>query len=86
MNAIDLVHTKTTNDLKKGDRILLACGWFATMADNKKGDTRMATVEGFFTETGSVYSHDIMFYVSPEGQHVPIKHTLKQESLRRLVA
>jgi len=86
MNAIDLVQTKTTNELKKGDRILLACGWFGTIADNMKGDTRMATVEGIFTETGSVYSHDISFYVTPDGVHVPIVHTPKQNNLRRLVA
>lgn len=49
-----------TNDLKKGDRVQLRNGWFATIADNAKGNTRIATVEGFETETGSVYSHDIV--------------------------
>lgn len=48
-----------TNDIKKGMRVQLKNGWFATMADNKKGNIRMARVEGLFTETGSIYSADI---------------------------
>lgn len=47
------------NDIKKGARIKLRNGWFGTMADNKKGNIRMVDVEGYFRETGSVYSHDI---------------------------
>ena len=31
-----------TNDIKKGMRILLKNGWYATMADNKKGNIRYA--------------------------------------------
>lgn len=49
-----------TNDLKKGDVVRLRNGWYAVIADNKKGNIRMATVSGVYTETGSVYSHDIM--------------------------
>jgi hypothetical protein len=49
-----------TNDIKKGMRIKLKNGWFATMADNKRGNIRMATVEGYYTETGSVYAWDIV--------------------------
>lgn len=49
-----------TNDLKKGTRILLRNGWEATLIDNAKGNTRMANVEGYVTEVGSVYSHDIV--------------------------
>ena len=48
-----------TNDIKKGMRIVLRNGWEATMEDNKRGNIRMATVEGFYTETGSIYAHDI---------------------------
>lgn len=48
-----------TNDIKKGMRILLSNGWYATMMDNKKGNIRMAEVEGIYTEIGSVYGHDI---------------------------
>jgi len=49
-----------SNDLKKGDRVRLTNGWKATIADNLRGNTRMATVEGYVTETGSIYVWDIV--------------------------
>jgi hypothetical protein len=52
--------TITTNELKKGDKITLRCGWNATMEDNKKGNIRMATVEGIYTEMGSIYMSDVV--------------------------
>ena len=74
-----------TNDLKKGDRVQLRNGWFATIADNLKGNTRMATVEGYETETGSVYSHDIIRVIDTvfvnEGD-INIEHTQSQDNLR----
>lgn len=48
-----------TADIKKGTTILLNNGWYGTMMDNKKGVTRFAEVEGFETEVGSIYAHDI---------------------------
>jgi hypothetical protein len=48
-----------TNEIKKGMRILLTNGWEGTMKDNGRGVTRIAEIEGFYTETGSVYSFDI---------------------------
>ena len=80
-----------TNDLKKGDRVQLRNGWYATIADNKKGNTRLATVEGFVTETGSVYSHDIVRLIGPaiEGGHdrhtTTIEHTPAQLKLKATV-
>ena len=78
-----------TNDLKKGDRVQLRNGWFATVADKAKGNTRMCTVEGFCTETGSVYSHDIMRLVKPGPlQTEPpqtITHTPAQLNLKKTV-
>ena len=72
-----------TNDLKKGTRIRLANGWYATLADNKKGNIRMATVEGFFTETGSVYGHDIIEALDTiTGEWVPVEHTKDQLKAR----
>lgn len=50
----------TTNDIRKGMRFKLANGWLATMKDNKRGNIRMAEVEGIHTEIGSVYAHDII--------------------------
>lgn len=46
-------------DCKKGTRVQLRNGWFATLVDNARGNIRYATVEGIYTETGSIYSHDI---------------------------
>jgi hypothetical protein len=47
------------NELRKGDEITLKNGWGATIADNRKGNIRMATVRGYATETGSIYVWDI---------------------------
>jgi hypothetical protein len=74
-----------TNDLKKGARVRLRNGWYATIADNMKGDIRMATVEGDYTETGSVYSHDIMIHIDKDGNAHSIEHTPKQLKLREQV-
>ena len=48
------------NDIKRGMRVQLRCGWYGTMADNLKGSTRMVDVEGTFREIGSVYTRDIV--------------------------
>lgn len=55
-----------TNELKKGDMVVLANGWKARIEDNKKGTIRLATVYGFETEMGSVYAHDIEWF-TPSG-------------------
>ena len=73
-----------TNDIKKGTRIKLANGWYATMADNMRGNTRMAEVEGFFTEIGSVYSHDIVL-AQIDGKWETVEHTKSQKELRKRV-
>jgi preprotein translocase subunit YajC len=36
-----------TNELKKGDRVVLANGWQATIEDNHKVNTRLATVDNY---------------------------------------
>jgi hypothetical protein len=73
-----------TNDIKKGARIKLACGWYATMYDNAKGNTRMANVEGFYTEIGSVYSHDIVG-VLVNDKWEKVDHTPAQLKLKAMV-
>lgn len=47
------------NDIKKGDHLLLKNGWKAVMFDNKKGNIRMAEVDGLYKEIGSIYVWDI---------------------------
>ena len=56
----------------------------ATLEDNAKGNTRLATVYGTFTEMGSIYSHDIAFAII-EGKAVPIELTEKQKQLKQQV-
>ena len=56
------------NDMKKGLVVMLrGTGWRATIADNAKGLVRMATVEGLYTETGSIYVHDIAYAIVGDG-------------------
>lgn len=78
--------TKTikTNDIKKGDRLQLTNGWYATMMDNKKGNTRMANVEGVFNEMGSIYVWDI-HVVKPEGTNewLPVELTESQVTRKK---
>lgn len=71
-----------TNDIKKGTRIRLNNGWYATMYDNKRGNIRMAEVEGTYTEIGSVYAHDIAFVWTDDGW-VSIEHTPAQLKLKQ---
>lgn len=73
-----------TNDLKKGVRVRLANGWYATIADNTRGDVRTATVEGVVTETGGIYSHDIV-EAEIGGYWVPVSHTANQLKMRQRV-
>jgi hypothetical protein len=76
-----------TNDIKKGMRFQLNNGWFAIMADNMRGNTRIATVEGFYTEMGSVYAHDIMrVRLDGQGKWENVEHTPAQVKLREQVA
>ena len=75
--ARDILLSMTTNDLKKGTMVKLRNGWKAKLEDNKKGNTRVATVYGFETEIGSVYAHDIMT-AKIDGKTVAIEHTPAQ--------
>ena len=52
-----------TNQIKKGTRIQLNNGWYGTMMDNARGNRRLVEVEGFATETGSIYAWDIAYVV-----------------------
>ena len=56
-----------TSDIKKGMRVRMANGWYGTMMDNMRGTTRLVEVEGYYTETGSVYSHDIAMALPVKG-------------------
>lgn len=71
-----------TNDLKKGDRVHLRNGWYAEIADNGRGNIRVAKVFGDYTEIGSVYAHDIMAKVDGHTVIDWIEHTPAQLKCR----
>jgi hypothetical protein len=73
-----------TNDIKKGARVMLRNGWEADMADNARGNTRIAKVYGYETETGSIYSHDIA-KVKVDGVWQDVEHTDAQLKLREKI-
>jgi hypothetical protein len=71
-------------ELQKGQRVQLDNGWFATLK-GKPGNktTVLAEVEGFFTEIGSVYCHDIVgAEIDGSGRYDSVEHTPKQNKLR----
>ena len=82
--TLDVTQPIFTNDLKKGHEIMLGCGWKAIIADNAKGQTRLAEVYGHCTELGSVYSHDIAYYKQGERLY-PVSHTDKQLQCKKVV-
>lgn len=85
-----------TNELKKGDVVMLSSGWPAVMYDNRRGNTRMAKVFGDYTEIGSIYAHDIVCKVDATEEKIVagakgffraeayIEHTPAQIKLRKL--
>lgn len=70
-----------TNEIKKGDTVMLANGWLARMEDNKRGAVRMCLVYGDYTEMGSVYAHDI-HKVKRGDEWVLVEHTEDQKRLK----
>jgi len=78
-------YTLKTNDLKKGDVVRLRNGWMASIEDNMKGNTRLAMVDGYERELGSVYAHDIIMCIRSDGVY-SIEHTPKQITMRDLVS
>lgn len=77
--------TIKTNALKKGDRVILSNGWFATLLDNRKGNIRMAMVEGYYTEMGSVYAHDITLKQNDDGSLTRVELTPAQRKFRTAI-
>ena len=71
-----------SNDIKKGARIQLKNGWYGTIADNARGNTRMAEIEGYYTEIGSIYATDIA-KAMVNGVWVSIEYTPAQIKLEK---
>lgn len=74
-----------TNELKKGDKVMLRNGWKADIVDNGRGNIRYAKVYGDFTEIGSIYAWDIAYKIDEKtGETIAIELTEKQRKDRRL--
>ena len=41
-------NTMKSNELKKGDKVILTCGYLAEIMDSKKGNIRLANIETNF--------------------------------------
>lgn len=65
----------TQKDIQKGDVILLRdTGWKATIMDNyKTRKIRLAEVDGFYKEIGSIYASNI-HSVKRDGQWKPVNY------------
>ena len=66
------------NDMKKGQMGILKNGWKFRIEDNKKGNIRMATVYGLYTEMGSIYTSDIAT-VEVNGKQEKLEQTPAQK-------
>ena len=74
------------NDMKKGQTGTLRNGWKFRIEDNKKGNIRLATVYGLFTEIGSIYTSDIASVDMPDGTTERLEQTDKQAKQSQYVA
>jgi hypothetical protein len=72
------MHDMLQNDMKKGQMGTQVNGWRFRIEDNKKGNIRMATVYGLFTEMGSIYTSDIATVDLPDGTTQPLEQTPAQ--------
>jgi len=66
-----------TDQLRKGMRIKLRNGWEALVVEECKENILEAKVFGDFTETGSIYAHDVVA-VQIDGSWVEVKMTEAQ--------
>ena len=72
-----------TNDIKKGTEIRMSDGFTGIMEDNKKGNIRMATINGIFTEMGSIYAHNITAAKNTNGDWERIELTTAQLKMKQ---
>lgn len=85
-DLLNIHGTVKSTDLENGTRIVQRNGWYGTLKDGqKRHNTRVAEVEGFYTEMGSIYVHDILA-AQIDGKWYRVEHTKKQNELREQVA
>jgi hypothetical protein len=75
---------RSAEELKRGTRVRLRNGWEAIINQKCKGNILNATVFGDFTETGSIYTHDIIA-AEINGQWVDVEMTEGQAQFHKEV-
>jgi hypothetical protein len=81
-----MIKTILSNELKKGDKIVMkGTMWQGTILDNKKGNIRLAEINGFHKDIGSIYVHDIGYAII-DNQRVLIELTKSQKDLEKMIA
>ena len=76
-----------TNDMKKGQTgVMRGTHWPFTIWDNAKGLIRVAEVEGFCKEAGSIYTFDILYLNMPDGSREQVEFTPAQERQAKKIA
>jgi hypothetical protein len=73
-----------TDQLKKGARVRMRNGWEAIVVKECDGNTLIAKVFGAFTETGSVYAHNIVATMV-DGKWIDVEMTEEQARFYREV-
>ena len=80
------MNTITTNELKKGTEVLVKDTGRWILADNKKGNIRMAECPNMFNSRltlGSIYSHNIKEALL-DGVWVKVQHTSAQKNCKNM--
>lgn len=77
-------------DLKKGMRVQMRSGWYATVMSKVNRNIVDLDVEGTFREMGSCYVHDVMAVLvdspgEPEGVWVPVEHSKANLECKKMV-
>ena len=72
-----------TKELVKGQRVRLRNGWEAVLTRKPGATTAEAKVFGHYTETGSIYCHDIMYAFDDRGGSYRVEHTPAQVRCRQ---
>jgi len=65
------------DQLKKGTRLRMRNGWEAIVVEKCDGNTLIAKVFGDFTETGSIYAHNIVA-AKVDGNWIEVEMTEEQ--------
>jgi hypothetical protein len=75
-----------SNDIKKGDKLVLHDGSKAEMMDNGRGNTRLCSVHGICDDIGSIYVWKIAYRIEADGSHTKVELTPQQLKVKATVS